>query len=146
MKKTSGSVEIMKMLPSVQRIASMAITGVLPTAPTDLLDLHVGIWPVHLLFHWACHWATMRITSLLPLYPLHSLYRKRVERDIKTHRSLLHKLAALSNIALDSLEDLDPVQHPCYDLIRPGLRPIPKPHPARSDPPGVSAQLRHAMR
>ena len=31
----------------------------------------------------------------------------------------------------------------CYDSIRLGLGPAPEPCPARSDPPGVSAQLRH---
>ena len=117
-KKTSGSVGITKRLTSVQRIASTAITGVLRTAPTDLLDLHAGIWPVHLLFHWACHRATMRIASLLPLHPLHSLYQKRAKRYIKTHRLPLHKLAALYDIALDSLEDLDPVQHPLVYEIK----------------------------
>ena len=111
-KKTSGLVGITKGLTSVQRIASTVITDALQTAPTDLLDLHAGIWPVHLLFHWACHWATIRIASLPPSHLLHSLYRKRAKRYIKTHRLPLHKLAALYNIAPDSMEELDPVRHP----------------------------------
>ena len=95
----------------------MVITGALHTAPTDLLDLHAGIWPVHLLFHWACHRATMRITLLPPSHLLHSLYRKRAKGYIKTHRSLLHELAALYDMVLDSLEDLDPVRHPpAYEI------------------------------
>ena len=34
----------------------------------------------------------------------------------------------------------------CYDLIRLGLGPVPELRPAWSDPPGVSAQSRHATR
>ena len=116
-KKTSGSVGITKRLTSVQRIASTAITSALCTAPTDLLDLHAGIWPVHLLLHRVCHRATMRIASLPSSHPLHSLYRKRAKQYIKTHRAPMHKLAALYDIVPDSLEAIIPVRHPpAYEI------------------------------
>ena len=48
--KTSGSVGIMRRMALMQWMASMAITGALRTTPTDLLDLHAGLWPIHLMF------------------------------------------------------------------------------------------------
>ena len=84
--------------------------------------MHAGTWPVHLLFHQACHQATIRIASLPPSHPLYSLYWKRAKRYIKTHRSPLHELAALDNIALDSLEELDPVRHPPAYEIKAAIR------------------------
>ena len=100
----------------------MAITGALCTAPTDLLDLHTGIWPVHLLFHRTCHHATMRIALLPRSHLLHSLYQKWDRRYIKTHRAPMHKLAALYNIIPDSLEAIDPVRHPLAYEIKATLR------------------------
>ena len=67
---------------STQRLASTVMTGALCTAPTDLLDLHAGIWPVHLLFSCLCHRAAVRLTY----FPLCSLFQQRVKQYIKTHR------------------------------------------------------------
>ena len=55
---------------------------------------------------------------LPPSHLLHSLYWKRAKRYIKTYRSPLHELAALYDIVPDSLEDLDPVQHPLAYKIK----------------------------
>ena len=114
--KTNGSVGIMRRMASMQWMAS-AITGALRTTPTDLLDLHAGLWPLHLMFQQVCHQATQRIASLPKSHPLHAVYWTRVKRYIKMHRSPLHELAALYGIMLGSLETLSPVRvSPAYEI------------------------------
>jgi len=116
-KKTSGSVGIMKRLASVQRMGSTAITGVLGTTPTDLLDLHAGLWPVHLMLHRICHRAATRLASLPVLHPLYKLYRIRAKHYIKTHRSPLHELAASYSITPERMETRDLARlPPAYEV------------------------------
>ena len=111
-KKTSGSVGIMKRLASVQRMGSTAITGALGTTPTDLLDLHAGLWPVHLMLYRICHWAATRLALLPVLHPLYKLYRIQAKCYIKMHRSPLHELAASYSIAPERMETQDPDRLP----------------------------------
>ncbi len=49
--KNSRSVGITNRLASVQRMATLAITGAMRTMATDTLDLHAGIWPMDLMLH-----------------------------------------------------------------------------------------------
>ena len=108
-KKMSGSVGITRKLTSVQCMASLAIMGALHSTPTNLLDLHAGLWPVHILLQWVCHWAAMRIASLLDAHPLHNIYQTRARRYIEVHRAPLHELAAMYGIVPGRVEVLDPV-------------------------------------
>jgi len=103
-KKMSGSVGITKKLLMVQRMGSMAITGVLRTTPTDLLDLHAGLWPVHFMLHRICYWAATRLALLPASHPLQKIYQTWAKQYIKMHRSPPHELATAYNIVPDSLE------------------------------------------
>ena len=117
-KKTSGSVGITRKLTSVQHMASLAITGALRSTPTDLLDLHAGLWPVHILLQQVCHQAAMRIAALPGTHPLYNIYRTRARRYIKAHRAPLHELAAMYGITPGSVEVLDPVHTPPLQEIK----------------------------
>ncbi|KAI3997971.1 hypothetical protein K525DRAFT_179343, partial [Schizophyllum commune Loenen D] len=44
-RRDSGSVGFTKRFAKVQRIAALAISGALRTAPNDLADLHAGLLP-----------------------------------------------------------------------------------------------------
>ena len=57
--KSSGSVGVACKLSSVQRMATTAITGVLRTSASDVLEVHANLLPVKLLLHRACHRATL---------------------------------------------------------------------------------------
>ena len=79
-------------LVATQRAGALAITGCLRTAPTDLLDLHAGLLPLHLEIHKQCHRASARIATLPPAHPLYKPARKCTARTVKRHASPLHKL------------------------------------------------------
>ena len=53
--KSSGSVGVVCKLSTVQRMAMTAITGVLHTSASDVLEAHANLLPVELLLHRICH-------------------------------------------------------------------------------------------
>ena len=55
--RASSSVGATGKLASLQRMATMAITGALRSTATDILDLHAGVLPVGLLLRRICHGA-----------------------------------------------------------------------------------------
>jgi hypothetical protein len=68
----SGSVRVTCKLITIQRMATLAITGALKSMATDVLDLHANILPVELLLHKICHCTALRIATLPPSHPLHT--------------------------------------------------------------------------
>jgi hypothetical protein len=58
-KRTTGSVSIIKRLASIQRIATLAITGAMRSTATNVLDAHAFILPMHLAIHRACFHAIL---------------------------------------------------------------------------------------
>ena len=90
--KRGGSVGITEKLASIQQLASMAITGAMCTTATNTLDLHMGLWLVHLMLRWVYYKAALRLTSLPKAHPLHTVFHKRAKWYIKTHRSPLHEI------------------------------------------------------
>ena len=50
-----GSVGVAHRLTSIQRIATMVITGALRTSTTDIFEVYANLWPIELLMHWTCH-------------------------------------------------------------------------------------------
>jgi len=71
------SVVMTNRLVSLQRSATLAITGAMRTTATNVLDLHTGLLPMRLALHRLCHWATLRIASLPEEHPLHDVSRNR---------------------------------------------------------------------
>ena len=109
-KKDSSSVGIANKLASLQRIATLAITGALHSIATDILDLHAGTRPVRLLLLTLCHRAALRLASLPDGHPLHAIYRTRTRWYVKTHRSPLHELPSIFSIVPNSIETRSPIQ------------------------------------
>jgi hypothetical protein len=73
--RNSRSVNAMKKLASIKRMATLAITGALCTTATDVLDLHANLLPVELLFHKVCHRAAVHLATLPDTHPLHAPFR-----------------------------------------------------------------------
>ena len=90
----------------------MVMTRVIQMTATDLLDLHVGLWPMHLMLYRVCHRAALRLTSLPEDHPLHAVFCKRAKHYIKTPRSLLHELAMLYKSIPSGVETLNLVCSP----------------------------------
>jgi ribonuclease HI len=105
-KNTYGSVRVTGKLASIQRMASVVITGALKTTATDTLDLHANLLPVDLTLHKICHKAAVHLATLLELHPLHALYHQRTKKHIKSHRSSLQELPYIYDIIPDTYETL----------------------------------------
>jgi hypothetical protein len=79
-------------LTSTQWAGALATMGCLHTMPTDLLDMHAKLLPIHLEIDKQCHRAAVCIATLPLAHPLHKLAKKCVACEVKRHGSPLHKL------------------------------------------------------
>ena len=79
--RNSGSAGILRNLTKVQRIAALAITGVLRTSPNDYVDVHAGILPMELALLKACHSALVRSLTLPSTNPIHQVVQAAKHRQ-----------------------------------------------------------------
>jgi len=96
---------------SIQRIATLAITGGMRTTATDVLEAHANILPIELLMQEVCYRATIRLASLPRSHPLHKPLRACAKKMIKSHPSLLHTLLHMYGINPDTYETVSPASH-----------------------------------
>lgn len=87
-----GTSTAISKLTTTQRAGALAVTGGLRTTPTDVLDMHAHLMPIHLEIDKICHCAATRIATLPPTHPLHKLAKKCTSRQVKRHKSPLHQL------------------------------------------------------
>jgi ribonuclease HI len=111
-KRSQGSVGITKRIASLQRLASIAITGALRTTASDTLDIHASTLPVDLLLRRTCIRTAIRLASLPETHPLHPVFKIRSRRYIKSHRSALHELAHLLGLPPAEVENITPANFP----------------------------------
>src|SRR6266481_3479118 len=110
--KARGSAGAAHRLASVQQIATAAVTSVLCTMATDVMELHANLPPIELLMHRICHRATLHLAALPESHPLHKLVRQCAHRDVKRHRSPLHQLLHMFTVCLGKVEMVMPAVHP----------------------------------
>jgi ribonuclease HI/exonuclease III len=114
-------------LSSVQRAGTLAITGGLRTSPTDALDAHAFILPLHLEIEKHLYRAAVRIATLAPQHPLHKPAKKCANRSVKRHRSTIHELMQAFNVKPGLLETLATTGgNPARTHKRPFKMDIPK--------------------
>src|SRR6266481_3184361 len=70
-----GSIGMAKRLTSIQRIATLAITGAIRSTASDIMEAHAYLAPIELLLDKVCHRSTLRMASLPAEHPLHKLVR-----------------------------------------------------------------------
>lgn len=118
-KRMVGSRRIEKKLQSIQRKATIAITGALRTTPTDLLDLHCDLPPIDLAMQQILRRKTLRMATLPDTHALTPMVKKVAKRKtmITTLPSPLHHLFHMTDIKPDEIETINPVRHaPHRDL------------------------------
>src|SRR6266481_5916276 len=81
--KARGAVGAARWLTSVQRIATMAVTGVLCTTASDSMELHTNLLPIELLMHKICHRAALCLVALPEPHPVYKLIQHCAHRDVK---------------------------------------------------------------
>ena len=91
--KASTTTAIRK-LTTVQRAGALAITGGFRTTPTDTLDAHAALLPMHLRIGKICYDKAIRIAALPETHPLCKQMKTAYRRRIKRHKSAIHTLAS----------------------------------------------------
>ena len=90
--RLKGSAAAAKMLTTVQRAGTIAITGGLRTSPTDTLDACAYTIPARQLIEKWCFKSATRLSTLPPEHPLYKLVKASANRKIIKHKSPLHNL------------------------------------------------------
>ena len=94
-----GSKGVAARMTQIQRTAALAITGAMRTAPTDSIEAHTNLLPIPLLMQRILLSSTLRMASLPIRHPLHALVSRAAKRNVKRHRTALHRL--LHGLAVD---------------------------------------------
>lgn len=79
-------------IASIQRMAAIAITGALRTAPTDFLNAEANLLPADLLILKLCHRAATRLLTIPNTHPLHPHVTSASKRLVKRLPSPLHRI------------------------------------------------------
>jgi len=82
-RKTWGTKGCINKPGSIQRLASLHITGTMKTAPMDSIYACADLLPLHLLVKKHAHHATMHLATLPASHPLMPHVRKAVGRYVK---------------------------------------------------------------
>jgi ribonuclease HI/endonuclease/exonuclease/phosphatase family metal-dependent hydrolase len=105
--RNTGSVGVLRSLQKTQRIATLAITGTLRSAPTDLIDAHAGLLPMELALLKACHRATVRMITLPNAHPLHRIITRAKRDPPEKHLSPIDQLLKILKLRNKKLETID---------------------------------------
>ena len=106
--RNTGSAGTLRNLQKVQRIAALAITGLLRTSPNDYVDVHAGILPMELALLKACHSALVRSLTLPSTNPIHQVVQSAKLRQPSKHPGPIDKLLKLFALKDEVLETIHP--------------------------------------
>ena len=116
--KTRGSVSITNKLGSVQHKVAISIMGGLNTVAGDVMNTHMYILPVDLLFCKLLICAVLHLCSLPAAHPLCPLVRSTVCWKVKHHHSPIHHLINFSGLNPNKIKTISPVRR------SPGYSPV----------------------
>ena len=66
-----GFIGTARKLTTVQCMATAAVTGVLHTSTSDIMEAHANLMPIELLLNKVCHRAALQLAALLESHPLY---------------------------------------------------------------------------
>jgi ribonuclease HI len=112
-KRRIGAVSTVRRLASVQRIATLAITGALRSTSTVALDGHANLLPMHLSAKKICHRALLRMACLPEEHPIAPIIRRISRRNRVHHMSPIHRLLKMfPDIVPEKLEKIPAIGQP----------------------------------
>lgn len=88
----------------------LTVTGAMRTTATDMLEAHSNLLPLHLLLEKICYRSAARLATLPQNHPLSKIVRKSAKRQVKQHRTAIHKLFAISGINPAKVENIPPTR------------------------------------
>ena len=106
--KNSGSAAALRQLQKTQRIATLAITGTLRSTPNDFADVHAGLFPIELALQKAAHRAMIRMLTLPPTHPLHSIIQFTKANPPQKHASPIANLLRIFKLSGTVIETILP--------------------------------------
>lgn len=106
----TGSVGLTRAMGKLQRRAAKLITGAFNTTATDMADFHAHLLPAQLRLELSTFKAAVRLCTLPPQHPLHPMVQ-RCRRQVKRHRSVLHKLMGAFPELRGQVEQIQPSQN-----------------------------------
>jgi hypothetical protein len=116
--KNTGSVGILRNLQKTQRLATTAITGMLRSLPTDLLDAHAGLFPMELALMKACHRAMTCMLTLPNSHPLHSIITSSKRHTPDKHPSPINQLLSIFKLSRTNVETIDPTKRAKVETLK----------------------------
>jgi ribonuclease HI len=102
---------IINKLASIQRQATIMITGAMKTTATDVLEVMANLLPFHLLVDKVRHRAALRLATLPPSHPLHKPVQNAADRLVKRHPTPLHDLMHRYSIRPQHIETIKATRH-----------------------------------
>jgi ribonuclease HI len=107
-KKTRGSLRAIRRLESVQRLATIHITGALKSTASDVLNVHANIPPMSVQVRSTCFRAALRFATLPKTHPLHPLVHRAMKQGIlRRHNSQIHVLFDIfPELTSDAIEEI----------------------------------------
>jgi ribonuclease HI len=111
-KKKQGDVRLTNKLGSIQRKATIAITGAMRTTAGDILEMHTNLFSARTLLLNAIFRAATRLATLSTAHPLTPHIRKCSRRLVRKHRSALHYIFYLTDIDPEDIEKIESTRRP----------------------------------
>ncbi|CAK5265676.1 unnamed protein product [Mycena citricolor] len=108
--RRSATRDILPKLRSIQRKAAILITGALSSTPTDTLDAHANLLPVHHLVTKTRHRAIARLATLPMAHPLNKAVTNAGMRYVQKHQTPLHELTNEFDIHAEKMEKISAVR------------------------------------
>jgi ribonuclease HI/exonuclease III len=107
--KNTGSAAALRQLQKTQRIATLAITGAIRTTPNDFADTHAGVLPIELALLKATHRSLIRLLTLPPSHPLHSIVVHTKNNPPRKHASPIANLLRIFKLSGTTTETIVPI-------------------------------------
>jgi ribonuclease HI len=116
--RSIGSVGVLRQMQKLQRMATLAIVGGMKSTPTDLLDAHIGIYPIELTLLRICHRATVRLCTLPTSHPLHQIVRDAFDRRPQKHQDPINNAIRMFELDPRKFETIAPDITPPTHTLR----------------------------
>jgi len=109
--KVEGLAAAVKLMATVQRAGTITITGSLCMSPSDTLNTCAHTIPTNLLIEKWCFKAAIHLTTLPPEHPLFKLVKASANQKVIRHKSLLHNLMQIFQLAPNTISKIATAAH-----------------------------------
>ena len=114
-RRKGGMRAAIQKMETVQRKATLLVTGALRTTPSDLLFAHANMLPLRYHIKLICHGSALHIATLPKEHPLHVMARQAMGRRLCRHTSPLYNILNSAEIHTNDIEIVNTIaKHPTW--------------------------------